>query len=87
VDELALHLVASHHGWSRPFFRPQAYDRRAVRESERTAVECARRFGRLQEGWGAWRLAHLEAIFKAADGWVSEMERQEGQAKEQPDYA
>jgi hypothetical protein len=50
-------------------------------------MECARRFGRLQEGWGAWRLAHLEAIFKAADGWVSEMERQEGQAKEQPDYA
>jgi CRISPR-associated endonuclease/helicase Cas3 len=87
VDELALHLIASHHGWARPFFRPQAYDRRAVRESQRTAMECARRFGRLQEGWGAWRLAHLEAIFKAADGWVSEMERQEGQAKEQPDYA
>jgi CRISPR-associated endonuclease/helicase Cas3 len=81
VDELALHLIASHHGWARPFFRPKAYDRRAVRESERTAMECARRFGRLQEKWGAWRLAYLEAIFKAADADVSRRE------KEQPNYA
>lgn len=81
ADELALHLIASHHGWARPFFRPQAYDRRAVRESERTAMECACRFGRLQGKWGAWRLAYLEAIFKAADADVSRRE------KEQPDYA
>lgn len=81
LDDMALHLIASHHGWARPFFRPQAYDRAAVRESERTAMECARRFGRLQEKWGAWRLAYLEAIFKAADADVSRRE------KEQPDYA
>ena len=81
VDELALHLIASHHGWARPHFPPRAFDRRAVRDSERTALECAQRFGQLQGTLGAWRLAYLEAIFKAADAMVSEQER------EQPDYA
>jgi CRISPR-associated endonuclease/helicase Cas3 len=87
LDELALHLIASHHGWSRPFFPRRAYERREVRKSEQTALECARRFGRLQRRWGAWRLAYLEAVFKAADGLVSEKEKREKQAKEQPDYA
>jgi CRISPR-associated endonuclease/helicase Cas3 len=81
VDELALHLIASHHGWARPYFPKRAFDRRAVLDSEQTALECARRFGRLQERLGAWRLAYLEAIFKAADALVSEQE------KEQPNYA
>jgi CRISPR-associated endonuclease/helicase Cas3 len=87
LNELALHLIASHHGWARPFFLPRAFDRREVRKSEQTALECVRRFGRLQERWGAWRLAYLEAVFKAADGWVSENEKKEKQAEEQPDYA
>jgi len=52
-----------------------------VRDSERTALECAQRFGQLQGTLGAWHLAYLEAIFKAADAMVSEQER------EQPDYA
>jgi CRISPR-associated endonuclease/helicase Cas3 len=80
-DELTLHLIAAHHGWARPHFRPQAFDRSAIRDSERTALECTQRFGRLQEQYGAWHLAYLEAIFKAADALISEQE------KEQPTYA
>jgi CRISPR-associated endonuclease/helicase Cas3 len=80
VDELALHLIASHHGWARPHFPLRAFDRHAVRDSQRTALESAQRFGRLQGELGAWRLAYLEAIFKAADALVSEQER------EQPTY-
>jgi CRISPR-associated endonuclease/helicase Cas3 len=81
VDDLVLHLIATHHGWARPYFRPRAFDRKALKDSERTALDCARRFGRLQERYGPWKLAYLEAIFKAADAMVSEQE------KEQPDYA
>ena len=71
VWDLALHLIASHHARSRPFFAPRAFDRRDISASERLARECAIRFGHLQQRWGPWGLAYLEAIFKAADAMVS----------------
>jgi len=69
--DLALHLVAAHHGWARPHFPERTFDKGAYRRSERAALECARRFGSLQREYGAWRLAYLETLFRAADAIAS----------------
>ena len=71
--ELILHLVAAHHGWARPGFpdRAQWDPEDAAGANEARAVQCAQRFARLQAHYGAWRLAWLEALLKAADARVS----------------
>ena len=71
--DLVLHLVAAHHGWSRPGFpdRAQFDPETPSRENERCARRAARRFARLQARHGPWRLAWLEALVKAADATVS----------------
>jgi len=69
--DLALHLIAAHHGWSRPHFPEHTFDKEACRRSESAALECARRFGRLQQRLGAWGLAYLEAVFRSADAIAS----------------
>lgn len=71
VRDLTLHLIAAHHGHARPCFEKRAYDRQHRRESEHLALEAARRFGRLQQRYGAWGLAYLEAVFKSADALAS----------------
>jgi CRISPR-associated endonuclease/helicase Cas3 len=67
-----LHLVGSHHGWSRPHFEARAYDPNEPEASKAAALEGARRFGMLQARYGHWGLAYLEAVFKAIDGIASE---------------
>ena len=69
---LALHLIAAHHGWARPHFTTRGFDRLSLRRSAREALEVARRFGRLQQSLGAWRLAYLEALLRCADALASE---------------
>ena len=71
--DLVLHLVAAHHGWSRPGFpdRRQWDPEAAPRANEACARRAARRFARLQARHGPWRLAWLEALVKAADAYVS----------------
>jgi len=71
ADPLVLHLIASHHGWARPFWEHKAYDPKRLRASECAAFAAARRFGELQSRWGPWGLAYLEALFRAADGDAS----------------
>jgi CRISPR-associated endonuclease/helicase Cas3 len=73
--DLALHLIASHHGWARPYFRDIAADRSSLLRSRSAVIESARRFARLQERYGAWGLAYLEAVFCAADALASALER------------
>jgi len=85
ADDLALHLVAAHHGWARPHFPPRAFDRRALTRSEVLSLECARRFARLTQRYGHWGLAYLEALFKAADALASQEEQKA--PLEQPEYA
>ena len=69
--DLALHLIASHHGNARPFIRPDGCESPAeLVEGE--ALEAALRFARLQEVWGPWGLAWLESILRAADRAASE---------------
>ncbi len=71
IRDLVLHLIAAHHGHARPCFLERACDRDHLRESARLALETVQRFGRLQERYGAWGLAYLESILKAADGLAS----------------
>ena len=71
LRELVLHLVAAHHGHSRPCFSERAYDRNHLAKSETLALAAARRFASLQNQFGPWGLAYLEAILKSADGLAS----------------
>ena len=74
IDDLVLHLVASHHKGARPYFTDLQLDRDNVKVSSESALEAARRYARLQRQFGPWGLAYLEAIFKTADGLASDQE-------------
>jgi CRISPR-associated endonuclease/helicase Cas3 len=68
-DDLALHSVGVHHGWGRPHFLPKHYDaaRYAEQENQEVAVKQLERFRRLEQRYGRWTLAYLEALLKCAD--------------------
>lgn len=70
--ELALHLIASHHGRARPAFpRDECYDpERSQTVADEVSTEVPRRFARLQRKYGRWGLAYLESILRAAD-WAA----------------
>jgi CRISPR-associated endonuclease/helicase Cas3 len=73
--DLILHLIAAHHGWARPHFRPDQWDiADDVGEEENAAIaaETMRRFARLQRRFGHWGLAWLEALVRAADYTATE---------------
>lgn len=67
--ELALHLIAAHHGRARPCFEPdEVFDPEQPDDvAEAEAVEVVRRFARLQRRYGRWGLAYLESLLRAAD--------------------
>lgn len=85
--DLALHLIAAHHGWGRPHFEPSHLDRgdpdRPVptARSEAAAVEAMQRFGRLQRRYGRWGLAWLESLLRCADAEASGTRALEGGAR------
>ncbi len=67
-DDLVLHLVASHHGRSRPGFDRHAFDNNhSLAANEEAGYESQLRFDRLQRRYGWWGLAYLEALVKCAD--------------------
>lgn len=67
-DDLILHLVACHHGRARPGFEPKAFDNdHSLDRNEQASYESALRFDRLQQRYGWWGLAYLEALVKCAD--------------------
>jgi CRISPR-associated endonuclease/helicase Cas3 len=71
--ELALHLVAAHHGWARPHFpAAKAFDLAPGREqaARAQAEETPARFARLQRAYGRWGLAYIESVLRAAD-WAA----------------
>ena len=65
--ELALHLVAAHHGRARPAIDINGYDDLPPSEAESSARTIALRFAQLQRRWGPWGLAWWEALLRAAD--------------------
>ncbi len=67
--ELALHLIAVHHGRGRPHFPADEVfdpDHHAASWHE-IARDVPQRFARLQRKYGRWGLAYLESLLRAAD--------------------
>jgi CRISPR-associated endonuclease/helicase Cas3 len=69
--ELALHLIATHHGAGRPHFTRSIYDPFTDVERDATHAESIRRFARLQRRHGWWYLAWLENLLRCADQLAS----------------
>jgi CRISPR-associated endonuclease/helicase Cas3 len=71
-SDLALHLIAVHHGGGRPHFkRPDDIDYHDRKRCPEVAVEAIRRFARLQRKYGYWQLAWLENLLRCADAMAS----------------
>jgi len=71
--DLALHLIAAHHGYARPHFITAWDEDFPSAECETAHVECIRRYARLQRKYGRWGLAYLESLLRAADAAASRM--------------
>ena len=69
--DLALHLIAAHHGNARPAIGIESCDALPPTEAEHVAHEIAQRFARLNHQWGPWGLAWWEALLRAADQQAS----------------
>ncbi len=67
LQDLALHLIAAHHGFARPVIGTSGCDDVPPSVLEERAREVALRFGRLQKRWGPWHLAWWEALLRSAD--------------------
>ena len=65
--ELALHMIAAHHGRARPAIGIDGCDGLPPTAAQRSACEVGLRFARLQRHWGPWGLAWWEALLRAAD--------------------
>ena len=65
--DLALHLIAAHHGRARPVIGIEGCDSLPPTAAAHRAHEAALRFARLQRQWGPWGLAWWEALLRAAD--------------------
>ncbi|MBK8978724.1 MAG: type I-U CRISPR-associated helicase/endonuclease Cas3 [Planctomycetes bacterium] len=66
-QDLVLHLVTAHHGFSRPLIGTRGLDHLPPSRAEHEAAEVALRFARLQERFGPWGLAWWETLLRAAD--------------------
>lgn len=71
LRDLALHLIASHHGFARPLLSTSGCEDAPSSALEERAREVALRFVRLQKVWGPWGLAWWEALLRSADQQAS----------------
>lgn len=69
--ELALHLIATHHGMGRPHFSDAIYTDFSDTERDAIHTDSIRRFARLQRKYGWWYLAWLESLLRCADAMAS----------------
>lgn len=77
LQELALHLIAAHHGWARPVISIYGCAE-PPSVSEKRALDVALRFARLQKRWGPWGLAWWESLLRAADQQASRANDERG---------
>jgi CRISPR-associated endonuclease/helicase Cas3 len=70
-QELALHLIATHHGFARPVIGTSGCDDAPPSLVDNRARAVALRFARLSRRWGPWGLAWWEALLRAADQTAS----------------
>ena len=71
LQDLALHLVAAHHGFARPVISVNGCEDAPPSALEERARDVALRFARLQKRWGPWGLAWWEALLRASDQQAS----------------
>ena len=71
LRDLALHLIAAHHGFARPLIGTDGCEDAPPSALAGLAQEVALRFARLQKRWGPWGLAWWEALLRAADQQAS----------------
>ena len=69
--DLAMHLIATHHGRGRPHFPKGGFDPDAPAKSAEIALDSVRRFARLQRKYGYWQLACFENLLRCADAKAS----------------
>ncbi|MCL4207872.1 MAG: type I-U CRISPR-associated helicase/endonuclease Cas3 [Pirellulaceae bacterium] len=67
LQELALHIIAAHHGFARPLIGIGGCDDAPPSALEGRARDVALRFARLQKQWGPWGLAWWESLLRAVD--------------------
>jgi CRISPR-associated endonuclease/helicase Cas3 len=81
--DLAIHLVAAHHGRARPSFpEHEAFDpEQPTAKVSAVVAAVPLRFDRLQRRHGRWGLAWLESLLRAADALASEDEEAEEDSK------
>jgi CRISPR-associated endonuclease/helicase Cas3 len=71
VFDLAMHMIAVHHGRGRPHFEKGAFDPIAEDRSESIHTDAILRFARLQRQYGWWNLAWMENLLRCADAAAS----------------
>jgi CRISPR-associated endonuclease/helicase Cas3 len=71
LQDLALHLIAAHHGFARPIISTAGCEDAPPSALAARAREVALRFARLQKRWGPWGLAWWEALLRSADQQAS----------------
>jgi len=69
--DLALHLIATHHGFGRPHFDNPTDRNFQTKLCNAIHAEAIRRFARLQRKYGWWHLAWLENLLRCADALAS----------------
>jgi len=88
IVDLAMHLIATHHGRGRPHFPKGGFDPYAESRSPTIHAEVIRRFGHLQRTYGWWRLAWLENLLRCADALASaDQDAEDDNANESSDQA
>ena len=80
LQDLALHLIAAHHGFARPLIATSGCDDAPPSLLDERAREVALRYARLQERWGPWGLAWWESLLRAADVQASRANDEKEQA-------
>ena len=79
--DLALHLIAAHHGRARPAIGIDGCEGLPPSAAAARAYEVGRRFARLQRRWGPWGLAWWEALLRAVDQRASRALDESARAK------